>query len=482
MTGTYLGLDIGTSGVKALLIGTDQTPIAEAHASLDVSRPHPGWSEQDPDDWVRAVEAVIDHLATSHPSQLAALRGIGLSGQQHGATLLDAADRPLRPAILWNDGRSSAECRALAARADFLGIGGNLVMPGFTAPKLEWVRMNEADIFKKTAKVLLPKDYVRLFLIGDHVSEMSDASGTHWLDVANRRWSPDLLGATHMTEDQMPRLVEGSAASGDLRPALADRWGIGGTVTVAGGGGDNAAAACGVGAVSPGSGFLSLGTSGVLFVSTPGFAPNTGQAVHAFCHAVPDTWHQMGVILSATDSLNWLARITGRDPAALAEQGSAAPGGQVTFLPYLSGERTPHNNANARGTFDGLSQSSRVPDLARAVLEGVAFAFADCLDALQDAGTEPATIYAIGGGARSRGWLQIIADATGLTLALPDKGDFGGALGAARLGLIAATGAAPHDICTPPPVAAEISPSQASADTLAPRRARYRALYPALHG
>ncbi len=477
----YLGLDIGTSGVKAVLIGEDQAPLSEAHAALEVSRPHAGWSEQDPDDWWRAVESALDQLAAAEPAAVAAVAAIGLSGQMHGATLLGADDRPLRPAILWNDGRSGAECRALEERADFRGIGGNIVMPGFTAPKLEWVRSHEPDIFAATARVLLPKDYVRLKLTGDYISDMSDSAGTLWLDVAARAWSPALLAATGLDEAQMPALVEGSAPGGTLRPELARRWGMTGAPVVAGGGGDNAASACGVGAIAPGSGFLSLGTSGVLFVSTPAFMPNTANAVHAFCHAVPGTWHQMGVILSATDSLNWLARITGKSPAALAEAAADASTDGVFFLPYLSGERTPHNNPDARGAFTGLAQVSDLGALARAVLEGVAFAFADCLTALREAGTEVERVFAIGGGANSDLWLQIMADVTGLVLDLPEKGDFGGAFGAARLAIAAATGAEPTDVCTAPRVERSFVPDQGAHARYREALEHYRALYPALH-
>ncbi len=477
----YLGLDVGTSGVKALLIDDDQTPIGEAHAPLDVQRPHPVWSEQNPYDWIAATQSVLDQLAQDHPQHIAAVKGIGLSGHMHGAVLLGADDKPLRPCILWNDGRSAAECTELEARADFRGIGGNVVMPGFTAPKLEWVRKHEPKIFAKTVKVLLPKDYVRLWLTGAHVSEMSDSAGTLWLDVAKRQWSDALLGATGMDLSHMPALVEGSKSSGQLRSELAQRWGIDAPVHVAGGGGDNAASACGVGAVTAGSGFLSLGTSGVLFVATPGFAPNTDQAVHAFCHALPQTWHQMGVILSATDSLNWLSRITGKTPAELSAAAASIEDTPVTFLPYLSGERTPHNNAGARGAFEGLSQSSDVADLARAVLEGVAFAFADNVAALQAAGTEVGTVFAIGGGTQSKVWLQILADVTGLSLAVPARGDFGAAFGAARLGICAASDADAQAVCTPPETEMLMSPDQGKSEKYAERGARFRALYPALN-
>ncbi len=434
-----------------------------------------GWSEQDPARWWEATKATLDELAAAHGDEMAQVRGIGLSGQMHGATLLDADDRVLRPCILWNDGRSESECAALDARADFRGIGGNLVMPGFTAPKLEWVRTHEPDVFERVAKVLLPKDYLRLCLARERLSDMSDGAGTLWMDVGGRRWSGELLDATGLSERHMPCLVEGSDPAGLLRPGLADRWGMAAPPVIAGGGSDNAASAAGVGAVAPGTGFVSLGTSGVLFVATEGFAPNTDDAVHAFCHAVPGTWHQMGVVLSATDTLNWLGRATGHDPADLvAGLDPARPAREpLTFLPYLSGERTPHNDAGARGVLAGMSQATEVGDLARAATEGVAYALVDCVEALRSAGTVPGHVHAIGGGARSRPWMQMIADVSGLPLSVPASGE----LGAARLGMAASEGADPQEVCAQAGTEGMIVPDPGMAACHADNLARYRALH-----
>ena len=476
----YLGIDIGTSSVKTVLFGRDQKLIGQASRPLEVTRPQPGWSEQDPEAWWAAVEATIDALAAEHG--LAGLRGIGLSGQMHGAVCLDHDDRVMRPAILWNDGRASAECAEIeAAFPDSRRVAGNIAMPGFTAPKLKWIRHHEPHVFEHICTVLLPKDYVRFRLTGLHVSEMSDASGTLWLDVARRDWSDDLLAATGLTRAQMPRLVEGSAASGELRAELCQRWGVAGTVVVAGGAGDNAAAACGVGVVTPGSAFVSIGTSGVLFVSNAAFSPNTDGAVHAFCHAIPETWHQMGVILSASDSLEWLSRIAGRPAAELAGMvGAVAAPSEVTFLPYLSGERTPHNDAKARGAFVGLSQSDGLADLVQAVMEGVAYAFADCQMALAAAGTDFESALAVGGGARSETWLGIVASVLDRPLALAADSDVGAALGAARLAICAAEGADPAEICAAPATIRVIEPDPALVARYREGHARYRALYPAL--
>ncbi len=481
---TYLGIDVGTSEVKALLFDEGQAPIATARASLTVDRPHPGWSEQNPDQWWQAAKRTVDELQAAAPAALAAVEGIGLSGQMHGATLLDAANRPLRPCILWNDGRSEVECAELTDLADFHRVAGNLVMPGFTAPKLRWVAKHEPDVFAKIAKVLLPKDYVRLHLTGEHASEMSDSAGTLWLDTAARDWSSALLEATGLSERQMPRLVEGSEASGTLRADLADRWGMAKAPAVAGGGGDNAASACGIGAVEPGRAFLSLGTSGVLFVATDRFRPNVEGAVHAFCHALPGSWHQMAVVLAAADSLNWLARLLKSDAAALTAALGDEPAGPspVLFLPYLGGERTPHNDATIRGAFAGLSQTADDAALTRAVLEGVGFGFKDGFRALQAAGSDVETFTAVGGGARSALWLKLLATILDRPVEVPANGDFGAAFGAARLGMAAATGTDPRTICTKPPIARTIAPDRRWTEAYAERFERYRALYPALKG
>jgi xylulokinase len=481
---SYLGIDIGTSGVKALLMDRSGKALGDATAkAVEPVRPHPGWSEQNPADWWDAVLKAMDSLSKSHPAEMAAVRGIGLSGHMHGATLLGKNDEILRPCILWNDGRSAAECAEMeAANPRLRDIAGNIAMPGFTAPKIAWVRKNEPDVFAKLAKVLLPKAYVRLLLSGEYVEDMSDAAGTLWLDVGKRDWSDELLALTGLNRSHMPSLVEGSAPSGTLKPELASRWGMTGKVTIAGGAGDNAAAACGIGATKPGEGFVSLGTSGVLFVSNDRFRPNTSGAVHAFCHAVPNTWHQMGVILSATDSLNWLSHVTGKSQPELsgaAEASFKGPGEEI-FLPYLSGERTPHNNAGARGSFTGLSHLSDQARLAQAVMEGVTFAFRDCQRVLTDAGTTFGRILAVGGGSKSALWLKLIATNLDTEIAIPEDGDFGGALGAARLGLCAAEGADPAEVMTMPGIKQIIQPDASLRDAYTAQYARYRALYPAI--
>ncbi|RTL47170.1 MAG: xylulokinase [Burkholderiales bacterium] len=479
----FLGIDLGTSEVKLLLLDEAGCIVGTAGSRLTVSNPHPLWSEQHPADWWRGTQAAVSELRTAHPEAWAAVRAIGMSGQMHGAVLLDDSDAILRPAILWNDGRSHAECAELTAAAPRLhAIAGNLAMPGFTAPKLLWVRKHEPALFARVASVLLPKDWLRLQLTGEKVSDPSDAAGTLWLDVARRDWSDELLAACGLSRRQMQRLVESNQPSGVLRPELARAWGLGPEVIVAGGAGDNAASAIGIGATQPGDGFLSLGTSGVIFVVNDRFAPNPASAVHAFCHALPGRWHQMSVMLSAASSLRWHSQLMGSDEvtllAELARDDSAVNRRTTApiFLPYLAGERTPHNDPFAVGMFHGLTTQTRRSDCTYAVLEGVAFGLADGLDALRAAGTQVHQLSLVGGGSRSPVWAQLIADILRVDIALHTGSEAGGALGAARLGGLAA-GTVVERLCTRPPVAALYSPDPDRHAHLAARQVRFRDLY-----
>ena len=467
----FIGLDLGTSGLKGVLIDDAQRVLAEASAPLTVQRPSDGWSEQSPSDWIAAAEFVLDALSAHG---LGAVRGIGLSGQMHGATLLDASDNVLRPSILWNDTRSFEEAAELDGDPQFRRVSGNIVFPGFTAPKLMWVQRHEPGLWDRVAKVLLPKDFLRLWLTGEHVSEMSDAAGTSWLDVGARDWSEDLLSATGLTRGHMPRLVEGSAVSGVLRAPLADRWGLRPGVVIAGGGGDNAASGVGVGVVRAGDAFVSLGTSGVLFAANDGYQPAPETAVHTFCHALPGTWHQMGVILAATDALNWYAGMVGQDASQLtAGLGPLQAPTKTVFLPYLGGERTPLNDAAIRGAFLGLDHATDRAAGTRAVLEGVTFAIRDCRDALAATGTRFDRLLAVGGGSRSDYWLAAIATALDCPVQVPVAGDFGGAFGAARLAIMAATGVG-TEIASLPPIARTIDPDPHLRAAFDAGHARYR--------
>jgi xylulokinase len=476
----YLGLDIGTSGVKAVLLDDTGVVWGQSVSPLSVSRPQPGWSEQAPEDWWAASELADGALDANLRRRV---RAVGLSGQMHGATLLDDQDRPLRPAILWNDGRSAPQCAALEARVPSLTtITGNRAMPGFTAPKLQWVRENEPDVFARTAKVLLPKDYVRLRMTGDYASDLSDSAGTLWLDVGRRAWSDVMLEATGLDRSHMPALFEGSEPTGTLRPEVAAAWGMG-RVPVAAGGGDNAAGAVGVGVIAPGDAFLSLGTSGVLFLANADYRPNADGGVHTFCHALPDRWHQMSVILSAASCLDWGAKMCGfESPGRLlaAVEARGRPANGEMFLPYLSGERTPHNDPDARGVLFGLTHDTDGAAIGQAVLEGVAFAFRDGLDALLATGADLNQITVIGGGARSGYWGKVLASALGRDLIYRSDAEVGPALGAARLARLALGQASVETVCFAPPVRETISPDPQLADAFAARTLRFRALYQAL--
>jgi len=479
----FIGIDIGTSSVKTILLSEEGRVIGSESRPLSVSRPQPGWSEQDPLSWWAATLETIDALAAAFPKDVAAAKGIGLSGQQHGAVLLGKDGSVLRPCILWNDGRSEAECHELeAACPDLHAITGNLAMPGFTAPKLLWVKKHEPEIFARTAKVLLPKAYVSFRMTGEMVEEMSDASGTLWLDVAARDWSDKTLAATALDRSFMPRLVEGSAAGGQLSNELCQRWGMTSAPVVAGGAGDNAAAAIGLGAIAPGSAFLSLGTSGVLWVTTDRYLPNPTSAVHAFCHAIPNTWHQMGVMLSSASCLSWFSQLTGTPEKELLDalgETVAAPS-PALFLPYLSGERTPINDASARGAFLKLAYEHDRKTLTQSILEGVGFATRSCQIVLEAAGSRVKEIDLVGGGSRSSLWAAIIANILGIPVHRVEDGEVGGAFGAARLAQLAATELSPAEVCLAPKRIRTFDPDPALVAAYAETYAEWVQYYPKL--
>jgi xylulokinase len=479
----YLGIDVGTSAVKAILVDERQATVAEADVALPISRPQDLWSEQDPEAWWQAVQAALDQLLAKDAAALADVRGIGLSGQMHGAVLLDAANRPLRPAILWNDGRSYREAQALGTKHPGLSRAmGVIPMPGFTAPKLLWLARHEPDTFRAVRKVILPKDYIRLQFTGAVVTDMSDAAGTWWLDEAKRDWSDVALAATGLTRDHMASLVEGSQASGTVRPAIAQRWNWRSDVVVAGGAGDAAAGAVGLGAIGGGSAFISLGTSGQLFVTTETFSPAPEALVHSFCHAVPGRWFQMAAMLNGASCLAWAAALLQRDIGELLRETEAAyrKPSDVLFLPYLAGERTPHNDPHARGVFFGLSPDTQRTDLAQAVLEGVAYSFADAKRALEQAGTPLTQAGIIGGGSKSRFWTGMFASVLNIPVIRYQGSDKGPAFGAARLARLAVTGEAAEDVCTAPAVLETVLPEPRLVELYQPRIQAFRSLYQSL--
>jgi xylulokinase len=422
-----VGLDVGTTGVKALALSPEGDVLARAEESYELSTPHAGWAEQDPEDWWRAAERALDALGGETTS-------IGLSGQMHGLVVLDDRDRVLRPAILWNDQRTEAECAEIEERVGLtrlIQLTGNRALTGFTAPKLLWLRRHEPTTYARVAHVLLPKDYVRLRLTGEHAIDVADASGTLLFDVARRRWSQEMLEALELDPAWLPRALESPEVSGETAAGI----------PVAAGAGDQAAAALGVGVDRPGPVSVVLGTSGVVFAALPAFAADPQARVHAFCHAVPGGWHAMGVMLSAAGSLRWLRDVLGPrggydQLSAAAEEWPAGTEG-LTFLPYLSGERTPHADPHARAAFAGLTLRHDRGALVRAVLEGVAYGLRDSLELLRDLGVDPHEGHASGGGARSVLWLRILASVLGLPIRRTTA-DEGSAYGAALLGGVAA--------------------------------------------
>ncbi|MBW7973029.1 xylulokinase [Bradyrhizobium sp. BR 10289] len=480
----YLGIDLGTSAVKTVLVDGAQRVIASESRALATASPRSGYSEQDPAQWIAATFATLDALKASHGKELAVVEGIGLSGQMHGPTLLDAGGTPLRPCILWNDGRSATECRILEQRWPGLrATTGNKAMPGFAAPKLLWIAAHEPEIFAATKLVLLPKSYLRLVLSGEAIEDLSDASGSLWLDVARRDWSDAALAATGLSRDHMPRLVEGCMPAATLRGELAQRWGMIRRPVIAGGAGDNPAGAVGIGAIMPGTAFISLGTSGALLVPTSRIAANPDRVVHTFCHAIPDMWIQAGAILSAASCLAWASRLFGVAEAELLAPLGARPlaPSPVSFLPYLAGERTPHDDAAVRGLLDGLSHGTDRSAIVQAVLEGVAFALVDCRDALADAGLVVTEADVIGGGSRSAFWLSVLASALNVPIHRFAAGETGAAFGAARLGRLAVTGEAIDAICTPPRRVETFEPDRALVAAYAERLPAWRELYRPRH-
>ncbi|WP_154114872.1 xylulokinase [Vibrio cincinnatiensis] len=475
----YIGIDLGTSGIKAILLSEEGEIIASTTTALTVSRPQPLWSEQNPHDWWEATQNALAELSKQH--SLAEVKALGLSGQMHGVTLLDKNNHVLRPAILWNDGRCEVECQELEQLVpESRAITGNLMMPGFSAPKLKWLQKHEPECFSQVAKILLPKDYLRFRLTGDFATDLSDAAGTMWLDVGKRDWSDELLHACQLNRTHMPALYEGNQITSSLSPEIAKQFGLQ-EIPVVAGGGDNAAGAIGVGIVSPGHAMISLGTSGVYFAVSKGFVSNTESALHSFCHALPNTWYTMSVILSAASCLNWIAKITGFDnvPLMMNELEQQKPDTPLIFLPYLSGERTPHNNPNAQGVFFGLTHDTTAQDMAQAVLEGVGFALADGLDALHITGDIPSEITLIGGGAKSEYWRQLLSNIFNKPLVYREGGDIGPALGAARLAQVGVCKEASSikKICVQPNILQHHTPNKEKNLSLSKKRRIYTTLY-----
>jgi len=385
----YIGIDLGTSSVKAILIDNSQKILATSHSPLTTQSPKNGYSEQNPEEWINATHNCFQELIKKKPKDFSNTISIGISGHMHGATLLDNQGSVIRPCILWNDTRSHEECEEFEKQSfDVRSISGNIAMPGFTAPKINWVKNNEVENFKKISKVLLPKDFLRFYLTGEFYSEMSDASGTLWLDVKNRKWSDKLLACSYLEEKNMPKLVEGNHDTGFLKQSLKEKFNFNNNVIIVGGAGDNAAAAVGMGIVEKNQSFISLGTSGVFFTPTDDFFSNTNDSVHSFCHCLPDKWHLMSVMLSATNCLDWICSITNTTIEETLKNvesyflDTTLIQNSSYFLPYLSGERTPHNDPHIRGSFHSIKTKTDKTNLQYAVIEGVSFGILDGINSI----------------------------------------------------------------------------------------------------
>ncbi|GAB0117610.1 xylulokinase [Acidisoma sp. 7E03] len=478
----FLGIDLGTSAVKALILDEAEQVLATASTPVPAPRhPMPHASEQEVGSWWQAVSTALDQLRAEQPALMARVRGIGLSGQMHGLALLDAADRPVCPAMLWNDGRAEREAEELQAEGlDLARLLGVPAMAGLTAPKLLWLSRHDPAVLERARRMLLPKDIIRLHLTGSYVTDVTDAAGTWLLDQAARAWSVEAINRLGIDRRLLPDVVESPTATGTLRPEIAQRFGFSPGTVVAGGAGDTLAGGLGIGVVEEGRGFVALGTSGQVFMATNRYRPAPAQVVHSFCHCLPGRWSAMAAVLNGASALASMSRLMGGGDIAalLAEVESSFNGpSPVLFLPYLTGERSPHNDPWARGVLFGLGADSSRAQAVQAVLEGVAFSLADGVAALEAAGLTLGQVGFIGGGARSRLWARIIAAATGLALTRYADGAHGAAFGAARLGRMAAGGPL---VAEPPPVLEVIEPEAALRAAYLPRIEAYRSLYRAL--
>jgi xylulokinase len=483
---TYLGIDLGTTALKCVITDHKQRVVGLADVDLAISRPRPGWSEQNPRDWWLALGKACKILRARQRKAWSRIAAIGLSGQMHGAVVLDAAGQVLRPAILWNDGRAGAEAAAFNGKFSDIGqIAGVPAVAGFTAPKLLWLQAHEPRIFRKLAMVLAPKDFLRFRMSGEFITDPCDASGMSLLDVGQRKWSAALVDAAGIRLENLPRIDEGPRTLAHLHKSAAEILGLPKGLPIAAGAGDAAASAIGIGAINDGDGFISLGTSAQYFVTTNSFRPRPQQMIQALGHGLPDLWYQVAALLNGASPLSWLNGILpgGNIQKLLQRSQRRYDGpGRILFLPYLSGERTPHNDPAARAVFHGLHAGTTQEDLALAVLEGVALSLADCQDVLEQSGTHVAELLVAGGGTRSAFWMQLLANVLNRRITIPKGSEVGAAFGAARLARLAVTGEAIAEVCSKPMALLNLEPEQEFSKAYADRLGDFRALYGALKG
>ncbi len=481
----FIGIDLGTSSIKMILIDHQQKILATSNSSLKVNVPRDGYSEQSPQEWIDATIKCLEILREKKSKEFSETISIGISGQMHGATLIDNSGKVVRPCILWNDTRSHMECIEFDKQNfDVHSISGNITMPGFTAPKINWIKNNELENFNKIYKVLLPKDYLRFYLTGEYYSEMSDASGTLWLDIKKRNWSNKLLSCSYLEEKHMPKLVEGNDATGILKKTLKDKFKFNKEVVVVGGAGDNAAAACGMGIIEKNQSFISLGTSGVFFTPTEDFISNTGDAVHSFCHSLPNKWHLMSVMLSASNCLDWICSITNTTIAdALKNVENYFYDKNLImnssfFLPYLSGERTPHNDPHIRGSFHSIKTTTDLVNMQYAVIEGVSFGILDGVNSIFKVNNNFEEIFMVGGGSKSKFWIKLLASLLNRKLSVCDQSEFGAALGVSRLAMYQDTSIEDKDnIVSKIKINKTYEPNEENIDLLLKRYSIWKDLY-----
>ena len=481
----FIGIDLGTSSIKMILIDQNQNILATANSSLTVQSPKDGFSEQNPQEWIDSTMECLEALKLKKPKEFSQTISIGISGHMHGATLIDKNGKVIRPCILWNDTRSHQECEEFEKQNfDVRSISGNITMPGFTAPKINWIKNNEIDNFKKIFKVLLPKDYLRFVLTGEFFSEMSDASGTLWLDIKQRKWSNQLLSCSFLEEKHMPDLVEGNEQTGFLKKELKEKFSFNYNVKIVGGAGDNAAAATGMGIINNNQSFISLGTSGVFFTPTENFLSNTSDAVHSFCHCLPNKWHLMSVMLSASNCLDWICSVTNTSIAETLNNvknfynDKNSIKNSSYFLPYLSGERTPHNDPHIRGSFHSIKTTTNSIDLQYAVIEGVSFGILDGINSILKINNNFENIFMVGGGSRSSFWIELLASLLNRKLSVCDQSEYGAALGVARLAMYQDDKIDNKDnIVSQIKVSKTYNPNEDSIDLLLKRYSIWRDLY-----
>ena len=438
----FIGIDLGTSSIKMILIDYNQNILATSNAQLTIESLKDGFSEQNPLEWINATNKCLTELKLKKPKEFVETKSIGISGHMHGATLIDKKENIIRPCILWNDTRSHKECFEFEDQDfDVRSISGNITMPGFTAPKINWIKNNEIENFKNISKVLLPKDYLRFYLTGEYYSEMSDASGTLWLDIKKRKWSNKLLSCSFLDEKQMPKLVEGNEKAGILKKNIKSDYNFNNDVIVVGGAGDNAAAALGMGITQQNQSFISLGTSGVFFTPTQNFITNTSDAVHSFCHCLPNKWHLMSVMLSATNCLDWICNITNTQISNALEniekyfEDSSLLENSSYFLPYLSGERTPHNDPYIRGSFHSIKTTTNITNMQYAVIEGISFGILDGVNSILKVNNNFEKIFMVGGGSKSSFWIELLSTLLNRNLSVCNQSEYSASLGVARLAM-----------------------------------------------